>query len=225
MSRQSRGDAHGGGERRGPSGAGGSVRIIGGRLRGRRLAYHGDPRTRPMKDRVREAVFNLVATEVQGKEVLDLFAGTGALGLEAISRGAARAVLIEQHFPTVRLIQANLAAIGVAEQVEVVAGNAFFWAPRLRTPQGPWLIFCSPPYDFYVERADEMLDLIRSLLRRAPAESVLVVEADERFDARQLPDADRWEMRTYPPAVVAILRTTTAMGSASQTTHAAKETD
>ena len=80
------------------------LRIIGGRFRGRKLAYSGDPRTRPMKDRVREALFNLLGRAVEGKTAIDLFAGTGALAFEALSRGAARAVAIELHRPTARLI-------------------------------------------------------------------------------------------------------------------------
>src|SRR5262245_47435808 len=72
-------------------------RIIGGTLRGRKLLFAGDARTRPMKDRVREALFNLLADAVRGKHAIDLFAGTGALGLEAISRGASGATLVERH--------------------------------------------------------------------------------------------------------------------------------
>ena len=64
------------------------LRIIGGNFRGRKLRYHGDPVVRPMKHRVREAIFNLISTESDGAHAIDLFAGTGALGLEAISRGA-----------------------------------------------------------------------------------------------------------------------------------------
>ena len=66
------------------------LRIVGGRFRGRKLLYSGDFRTRPMKDRLREAVFNLVGPAVAGMHAIDLFGGTGALGLEALSRGAAR---------------------------------------------------------------------------------------------------------------------------------------
>ena len=66
--------------------------------------------------------------------------------------------------------------------------------------------FCSPPYDFYVQRMDDMLPLIEYLLAAAPLESLFVVEADERFSFALLPDAERWEVRAYPPAIVGILR-------------------
>src|SRR5688572_16458652 len=85
------------------------LRIIGGSMRGRKLKYSGEARTRPMKDRVREAVFNLLGTTVEGCYVIDLFAGTGALGLEAISRGATGATFIERHFPTAKVIEENAA--------------------------------------------------------------------------------------------------------------------
>src|SRR5437868_14777408 len=81
------------------------LRIIGGSRRGRKLQYSGDVRTRPMKDRVREAVFNLLGPQIAGSHAIDLFAGTGALGLEAISRGASKATFIERHLPTAKLIE------------------------------------------------------------------------------------------------------------------------
>ena len=183
------------------------LRIIGGRFRGRRLRYGGDPRTRPMKDRLREAVFNLIGPGIRGTHALDLFAGTGALGLEALSRGAARATLIEQHRPTAAVIRENVAALGVQEQAEVVVGNVFVWFRR--TPELgplPWVVFCSPPYDFYVQRAGEMLELLAGLIASAPPGSVFVVEADGRFDFSQLPDPPAWDVRQYPPAVVGLLR-------------------
>ena len=93
-----------------------SLRIVGGSLRGSKIAYTGDSLTRPMKDRVREAVFNLIGPCVKDKSAVDLFAGTGALGLEAISRGARQAVMVERHFPSARLIEQNATALNVAEK-------------------------------------------------------------------------------------------------------------
>ena len=180
-------------------------RIIGGRFRGHKLLYHGDRRTRPMKQRVREAVFNLLGPGVADKHAIDLFAGTGALGLEAISRGAKSATFVERHFPTADLIERNVAAIGAAGKCEIVAGDTFIWARRpLDLPECPWLILSSPPYDFYVDRCDAMLELLQKLCQLAPTGSLAVVEADERFDFRRLPLADLWEVRSYPPAVIGI---------------------
>lgn len=183
------------------------LRIVGGRFRGRKLLYSGDVRTRPMKDRLREAVFNLIGPAVKGTYAIDLFGGTGALGLEALSRGAARATFIEQHHPTADLIARNAAELGVADSCTVVRGNVFLWfrrRPSLVTE--PWLVFCSPPYDFYVERCDEMLSLIGGMIAAAPPGSIFVVEADERFDFGLLPTPEAWDVRPYPPAVVGIHR-------------------
>ena len=185
------------------------LRIIGGSLRGRKLQYSGDLRTRPMKDRLREAVFNLIGPDIRGKLAIDLFAGTGALGLEAISRGADRAILIEQHFPTANLIRRNIADLGLDAQTEVIPGNTFIWW-KMKGPavpgDRPWTVFCSPPYEFYAGRNAEMLELISTMLDAAPAESILVVEADARFDFQTLPDPTRWDVREYPPAVVGLYR-------------------
>jgi 16S rRNA (guanine966-N2)-methyltransferase len=182
-------------------------RIIGGDLRGRKLIYTGDPRTRPMKERVREAVFNLVSLGVRGKHAIDLFAGTGALGLEALSRGAATATLVERHFPTADIIKQNATALGVEDRCTILPANTLLFPKRWpQFPVVPWVVFCSPPYDFYIDHAAEMLALIGGLMERAPVESIFCVEADERFDFSQLPQAEAWDVRTYPPAIVGIWR-------------------
>jgi 16S rRNA (guanine966-N2)-methyltransferase len=182
-------------------------RIIGGTARGRKLLYSGDPRTRPMKQRVREALFNLIAADPPGKHAVDLFAGTGALGLEALSRGAQRATFVERHVPTAALIRRNAEHLGMASRCTVVAADVFYWV-RQRPDLGelPWLVFCSPPWELYVQRGRELVDLLGDLLERAPVGSVLIVECDERFDLDQLPDAPRWRRRAYPPAVLAVYR-------------------
>lgn len=160
-----------------------------------------------MKDRVREAVFNLLGPAVAGKHAIDLFAGTGALGFEALSRGAASATFVERHFPTAAGIKKNAEALGVADQCTVLPANTLLWAKRLpKLPAIPWVVFCSPPYELYVAQMEEVLALLEQLLRNAPMGSQFAVEADERFDFGTLPEAGQWDVRTYPPAVVGIFR-------------------
>ncbi len=179
-------------------------------MRGRKLNYHGDPVTRPMKHRVREAIFNLIGVEAKGRHAFDLFAGTGALGIEALSRGAERLTLIERHIPTSRVIRQNLAELGVIEQSELLETSALLWGqrdlPALAASLGsrPWLVFISPPYSFFVDRVAEMLALITALQTHAPEQSTLVVETDQRFDFTPLGDA--WDVREYPPARVGLWR-------------------
>lgn len=160
-----------------------------------------------MKERVREAVFNLLGPAVAGKHAIDLFAGTGALGFEAISRGASSATFAERHFPTAKGIEKNAEQLGIAERCTVLPANTLLWAKRLpELPATPWAVFCSPPYELYVSHQVEMLALVERLMDDAPPESLFAVEADERFNFGLLPHADGWDVREYPPAVVGIFR-------------------
>jgi len=176
-------------------------------MRGRKLLYSGDPRTRPMKERVREAVFNLVGPGIADTVAFDLFAGTGAMGIEALSRGAHHATFVERHFPTANLIEKTVADLELQERTDVAAGDVFHWTRNL--PSGGerrWVVFICPPYRLYTEMHEEMLALIGRVLDGAPAESIVVVEADDSFDFSTLPDAERWDVRRYAPAVVGLWR-------------------
>ena len=184
------------------------LRIIGGHFHGTRLQYVGDNRVRPMKDRVREAVFNLIGPTVKGKHVVDLFGGTGALCIEAISRGAVSGTVIELHLPTAAMLRKNLELLNLLTIVELRKTDAFFWAKnKAEHPQGtPWIVFCSPPYDFYVDRRAGMLELLGNLRHSAPQGSVFVIESDNRFDVSLLPFAENTiRARSYPPAEIAVI--------------------
>jgi 16S rRNA (guanine966-N2)-methyltransferase len=158
-----------------------------------------------MKDRVREALFNLLSNTVQGKLAIDLFAGTGALALEALSRGASRAVFIERHRPTAQTIRDNATTLGVEAVAEVISADTFLWAKRLPDlGKLPWVVFCSPPYELYVARKDDMLQLLNHLIQMSPPDSLFAVEFDNRFDFRELPNAEQWDIRSYPPAILGI---------------------
>jgi 16S rRNA (guanine966-N2)-methyltransferase len=99
-------------------------------------------------------------------------------------------------------------ALGIGDLAEVLFADAFSWdrihLPKYQPPltERPWLVFCSPPYDFYVDRQADMLALLERLIAAAPASSQFIVEADERFDFTLLPRNGEWDVRTYPPAVV-----------------------
>lgn len=179
-------------------------RIVGGDLRGRRLEFAPGARTRPMKDRVRETLFDVLGPAVRGTLALDLFAGTGALGFEALSRGAARAVLVERHFPTADALRRSAAALGVADRVEVRPGDAFAWTRRIPelSAAAPWLVFIAPPWALFHERAADLAALVGVLVRSAPPDSTFVVESDGSLDPAVLPDPGSWRSRPIPPAVL-----------------------
>ncbi|CAH1654932.1 Ribosomal RNA small subunit methyltransferase D [Hyphomicrobiales bacterium] len=125
------------------------MRIIGGDHKGRRLAAPKSSAVRPTSDRLRETVFNVLAhgydDPVPGARVLDLFAGTGALGLEALSRGAAFAILVDDGTEARGLMRANVETLGVAGVTRILRRNATHMGPVM--PLEPsTLVFCDPPY-------------------------------------------------------------------------------
>ncbi|MEE3371427.1 MAG: RsmD family RNA methyltransferase [Planctomycetota bacterium] len=190
-----------------------TLRIIGGEFRGRKIGYTGDTRTRPMKDRLREAVFNLVGPAVRGKHAVDLFAGTGALALEALSRGARCATMIECHFPTAKVLDENASALGVENRCTVVRGDVFVWGRSFsvtdktiipQTASLAWVVFCCPPYAFYRDRWEQLRPLLSQCQRVAPAGSLLIVESDLDFATGTLPLPETWDTRSYSPAQVSI---------------------
>ena len=124
------------------------MRVIGGAHRGRRLRAPRGLRTRPTADRVREALFDILGPAVRGLRVLDLFAGTGAVGVEALSRGAARVVFVERDRDAVRALQANLAALGLSrDRARILAADAVAALARLGRSEPPFdLVFLDPPY-------------------------------------------------------------------------------
>ena len=189
------------------------LRIIGGNFRGRKIRYSGDQRTRPMKDVTREAIFNLIGGWIEDKIAFDLFAGTGAIGFESLSRGADHCFFVERHVPTMEIVEQNAKHLEVCERSTVESADTFFWVKdflknRLSEidQSKKWAVFCSPPYDFFVERKEPILDLIHRMMAAAPPESVFVIESDQRFDLKSLPDSDSWKIREYAPAVIAVQR-------------------
>lgn len=122
------------------------MRVISGSARGMRLVALEGATVRPTLDRVRESLFNILAPRIQGAHVLDLFAGTGALAIEALSRGASNAVLVEWNAAAIRVIEKNLAHTRLAERAACRRLNLPAELERL---QGRFdIVFCDPPYNF-----------------------------------------------------------------------------
>ncbi|WP_145477950.1 16S rRNA (guanine(966)-N(2))-methyltransferase RsmD [Stenotrophomonas rhizophila] len=128
-----------------PAAAIGQVRIIGGKWRNTKLPVPLAPGLRPSSDRVRETLFNWLMPWLGGARVLDLFAGSGALGLEAISRGAAQATLVERDAALARQLRESVAKLGAQGQVEVVQADALHWLAQ--RPSGlADIVFIDPPF-------------------------------------------------------------------------------
>jgi len=119
------------------------LRVISGTARGCRLKEPSDRRIRPTTDKVKESIFNIIQFELENSRVLDMFAGTGQLGIEALSRGAAEAVFTEASADAVRIIEANLSSARVSDRAQLVRGDCLVTLPRLGQFD---IIFLDPPY-------------------------------------------------------------------------------
>ena len=132
--------------------AGGRVRIIAGRWRGRRLVVEDEPDVRPTPDRVRETLFNWVAPDLPGARCLDLFAGSGALGFEAVSRGAAHAVLVDRSRAVGTRLRSESERLEAAGAITVVEADALEWLARPVTVPPFDIVFVDPPHRLEVHR-------------------------------------------------------------------------
>ena len=125
-----------------------TMRVIGGTYRSRRLKGPGKLRLRPTSDRLRETLFNILGPAMEGSLFVDLYAGTGAVGIEAASRGAREVILVESHRATARLTQENIDALEIRARTEVIEGDALSSLEKLSSRHLlADFIFLDPPYE------------------------------------------------------------------------------
>ena len=150
------------------------MRVIAGLFKGRRLKTPSWEGLRPTSDKLRETLFNILAPRIDGARVVDGFAGTGALGIEALSRGAAHVLFIEQDRRAIALIRENLAACGAGRSYTIEHGDV---AAALRRAAGPFdLVLLDPPYDLHA--TSEVLDAAAACL--APDGLIVLERATRR---------------------------------------------
>ncbi|MCZ6782346.1 MAG: 16S rRNA (guanine(966)-N(2))-methyltransferase RsmD [Proteobacteria bacterium] len=178
------------------------MRIIGGELRGRRL--RSPPRdVRPTSDRVREALFGRLDAVVPGARVLDLYAGTGALGIEALSRGAKSATFVDRSARSIAVLRKNLSALGLEDRAEWHRGETVRllrrWARADTQPQAFDLVLLDPPYD-----AGEAESGLRALVeaRVLAPDATVVVESAKRHSLGPVGGLDPIDRRTYGDTVI-----------------------
>jgi 16S rRNA (guanine(966)-N(2))-methyltransferase RsmD len=163
------------------------MRIVAGTARGRRLAAPAGSDTRPTSDKVRESVFNVLGQFFEGGSVLDLYAGTGALALEALSRGFERATCVEADRRAAEVIERNAAACGFADRLEVLRLPVERAAQRL-APESFSLAFVDPPYAVGPETALAILGRLLAAGGAAVAEHDARRPPDERYGSLALVD-------------------------------------
>ena len=154
------------------------MRVIAGSHRGRRLSGPQGDALRPTSDKVREALFSILGTQVSGGRFLDLYAGTGAVGIEALSRGASAVTFVESNPQAVQLLQKNLRACQLLDRAQVRVGEAAAFLERKDWWAGPYdVLFADPPYDV----RDELEVLIHAWRPGLLSEhAAVIIEQDSR---------------------------------------------
>jgi len=156
------------------------LRVIAGIAKGRRLKAPAGRKVRPTADRVKEALFSVLEDRVKGSRVLDLYAGAGGLGIEAISRGAAKAVMVESSPAALAAIAANLGITGFSERARVIKGRAEAAVRSILEKGSSFdLIFMDPPYKISGSELERIFD---SLIKRdlVTSRSLLILESSSR---------------------------------------------
>jgi 16S rRNA (guanine966-N2)-methyltransferase len=151
------------------------VRVIGGEFRSRRLKSIPGLDTRPTPDRLRETLFNILGSRIEGAVFLDAYAGTGSVGIEALSRGAARAIFIERSKNAARVIRENLASLGIEDRGLLVTATA---APAVQNHAAD-IVFLDPPY----ERETEYTATLKALGEKPL--SLVIVQHSVRFSTAE----------------------------------------
>jgi 16S rRNA (guanine966-N2)-methyltransferase len=175
------------------------LRVSGGEARGRRLKTPKN--IRPTQGMVKQAIFNMVGPDIEGATVLDLFAGSGALGIEALSRGAAGVTFVDQQPRGLAILRQNLDVLGFKDRAHVVRGDVVRWLEaspdRVRSAD---FVFLDPPYE------DVVLDRALQALDREVGDAVVLAEHSRR---RALPSLQRLRIdrqRRYGDTIVTVLR-------------------
>ena len=172
------------------------LRIVAGSLRGRKLTCTVNEHLRPAPQMVREALFSILGDAVPGRPFFDLFAGTGAVGLEALSRGARPVVFVERDFRVAAEIEQHLRSFGVADRAVLARADVYRWAERWPAPAEPVNVFLGPPYPDFERRADALVLLVAGLQQQVARGSVVVVQAEQTPALERLPGAG-WDVRRY----------------------------
>ena len=174
------------------------VRIVSGNLKGRKLSCMVHAGLRPTPQMVREALFSILGNAVPDRPFYDVFAGTGVVGFEAISRGASRAQMIERDASQAAELHKAVVGWKLTSRVQVLRADAYRWAERWIPNPEAVNVFLSPPFpDLTGEKAEAFAKLIEVLWAKLPPESVLAVQVENNYDTKTLPDPADWDVRPY----------------------------
>lgn len=186
------------------------MRIIGGELSGRKLLPPQGDQTRPVTDRAKQSLFDILAPHIDGAAVYDCFAGTGSMGLECLSRGAVHCTFFETHRPTLARLNQNIVALNLQERAQVIPGDIFRWFDRTNSRPGTAgnigadLVFLDPPYRFLSDHPFELIQLVFHLTFMHLKPEARVIFRHDARDSLELPNLVRIDERTWGEMMVEI---------------------
>jgi 16S rRNA (guanine966-N2)-methyltransferase len=175
------------------------LRVSGGEARGRRLKTPKN--IRPTQGLVKQAIFNMVGPDIEGADVLDLFAGSGALGIEALSRGAATVTFVDRQPRGLDILRQNLDVLGLKERAKVIRSDVVRWLEASPDAiKGAGFVFLDPPYE------DVVLDRALKVLDREVEGATVIAEHSRRQELPQLSRLTVDRQRRYGDTIVTVLR-------------------
>lgn len=173
------------------------IRIVAGSLKGRKLLCNVCPTLRPTPQMVREALFSILGNAVPTRPFYDVFAGTGVVGLEALSRGSSRVTFVERDFRLVDELESHIRQFGVVGQTQIVRSDVYGWVKRFQPPPEPITVFFSPPFPDLTKRPADLLEGIALIQEKVMFDSVLVIQVEKSPFLQQIPDHAEWDDRKY----------------------------
>ncbi|MDB5298905.1 MAG: methyltransferase, RsmD family [Phycisphaerales bacterium] len=186
------------------------MRIIAGEFRGRKLLPPEGDVTRPITDRVKQSLFDILTPLLPEARVYDCFAGTGSMGLESLSRGAAHATFFEADRGGLTRLRRNIDTLGCADQARVIPGNLFRWFAAASNDPKPDaranLIFLDPPYRFLREQPEKLRELAANMARSHLAPKGIMIFRHDARDVLELPPLERYDVREYGGMTLEFLR-------------------
>jgi 16S rRNA (guanine966-N2)-methyltransferase len=184
------------------------MRIIAGEFRSRKILAPASDTTRPITDRVKQSLFDILTPHLEGARVYDCFAGTGSMGLECLSRGAAHATFFEADRSAARLLRKNIDTLQVRDRSSVVDTDLFKWFDQQPPPaleNRINLIFLDPPYRFLNERAEDLRRVASRLSGHLSDDGIVVFRHDVN-DSLNLPSLTLLDHRDYGGMTIELLR-------------------
>ena len=174
------------------------MRIIAGEFRGRTLLPPLTDQTRPITDRVKQSVFDVLMPHMTDAVVYDVFAGTGSLGLESLSRGCKSALFFESDPSALSLLAKNIAALKIENRAKIIRGDLFAWfaTPRANAAQAD-LLFLDPPYRFLNDRASELKTLAENITSKYLSSTGQIIFRHDLSDSLDLPNLHAFDVRDY----------------------------